>query len=183
VSHATNFFTVHGRNFTLTEQSLPFSVLGVFGSQHCYPIHGTGLVWIFPAYRIRWHLTFYNRLHPPPPSRLQEMLIQKKTRMATGTPGETGVTAPGPVAEEPPILCGDVWLEGKWWLGCCVECVSDCEWEGEKVCPDVFHLVSYGLPQHELSHVNMFQWEWCFFQVCPSLSVDASILSTWWSQG
>lgn len=119
-----NFFTVHGRHFTLTEQSLPFSVLGVFGTQHCYPIHGTGLVWIFPVHRIRWYLTFYNHLHFPPTSRPQEMLIQMKTKMATGTPGETGATAPGPVGEEPPILCGDVWLEGQWWHGCYVECVS-----------------------------------------------------------
>lgn len=81
-----------------------------------------------------------------PTSRPQEMLTPMKTKMATGMPGETGVTAPGPVGEEPPILCEDVWLEGQWCLGCCVACVCDCVSEGEKVCSDIFHLVAYCLP-------------------------------------
>lgn len=41
-------------------------------------------------------------------SRPQKTLIQMKTKTATGTPGETGVTAPGPVAAGHPIPCGDV---------------------------------------------------------------------------
>lgn len=59
-------FHLHGRNFILIEQSLPLSVLGIFDSQHCYPVHGTGLVWIFPVHSIGWYLIFYNRLLSAP---------------------------------------------------------------------------------------------------------------------
>lgn len=40
--------------------------------------------------------------------RPQETLIRKKTKMATGTRGATGVTAPGPAEEGPRTPCDGV---------------------------------------------------------------------------